>query len=354
MSEYRKYCLADDTNSEEAKKLRTLIEQDDWKSYFKRQDEERKKELSYQDIKPYEYDQIKLDLYISELRYKYNVKPNLGSEWKNDLIIKYSGLKSDLLGYKYFPYSKEYKLTQEQKKEKENEAKMYLYRIKNNLKDNDQISYAGYLSLYTVASKVLLVFIVFLFAYIFYLEYKNNTIKQLMISRYSRTKIFISKLLSICAAAFIFVLLQLLISLIVGSLFYSGNLHPKLIVVNDSVVSLNYIAYLFIKYFLIYINILCYAFFALMITIIVKSAIFGISIALCMTFLINPLLEYLSKNYSFTFVKYLPSISFDLMQFLDGKVFIPGTNFISAIIIIIAWLVGCLFISNYFFNKDEA
>lgn len=353
MSEYRNFCLANDINSDEAKKLKNIIEQDDWKSYFRSQDEEKKRELSRTDIKPYEREQVELDLEISELRYKYDVKPCLGSEWKNDTVVEYSVLKSNLLGNKYFPNNSDYKLTQEQKKEKENQAEMCLYRIKNNIKDNEPISLAGYLSLYTISSEILLAFLVYMFSYIFYIEYKNNTIKQLVISKYPRRKIYISKLLSVCVVAFIFVLLQFLISLIAGSIIYNGELHPKLIIVNNSVISINFIVYILLKYFLIFINILCYAFFAQMITIFVKSAIFGIVLPLCINFLINPLAAYLSAQYKFNFVKYLPSASFDLTQFLDGEVTISGIHLTSSLITIIIWLFCCIAIGNYFFKNDE-
>ncbi len=198
-------------------------------------------------------------------------------------------------------------------------------------------------------------------------EYSDGTMKLLAIRPYSRSKIILSKILATLFVSFIFVLIAVVMSTIIGIIIYGISFPSMLLVFNASyaftvpvwVAFLIYIVCLMIKIYV-------YALLSIAISTIFKSYIVSVCVSLGI-YLLNIILTFVSSGASW--LKFNPFANLDLFKYFGGSfivnnvgnnitnlfyspVFADTSIWLTVSVIVVSCIVLNLVIFSIFKNRD--
>lgn len=188
-------------------------------------------------------------------------------------------------------------------------------------------------------------------------EFKDGTIKLLLIKPYSRCKILLSKYLTTIIILIISILLLVIMQLIIGGFIFGfDSLNIPVVVYNFTNSKL--VEYSVFEYMLIRI-IAKMPFLLMMITIsyflgvATSSMIISITMPL-MLYMFSSTLTYLGVEYKLEFMKYLVNINWNIQDYLFGK--LPEFQFVnfefSVFILFIYFIIICV-LTLIIFNKKN-
>lgn len=182
-------------------------------------------------------------------------------------------------------------------------------------------------------------------------EFKDGTIKLLLIKPYSRCKILLSKYLTSIIVIFISILLLIITQFVIGTLVFGLESINIPVVVYDFN-KMDLACYHVLEYMIIRI-IVKVPFLMMMITItcflavVTSNTLVTITMPL-MLYMFTPTLVYFIKQYRLDFLKYLVNINWNIQDYLFGK--LPEISFINlefSLIILLVYftvLLGLMFI----------
>jgi ABC-2 type transport system permease protein len=278
------------------------------------------------------------------MKYQENrVDQNHDEDWKTILVQENEALKSQL-------ESSPIKVEQDYYKK---QIAINEYRIEHDIPFREK--YNGWSFVKDSSELILLagLFTIIVSAGIVASEFSWGTIKLLLIRPINRSKILISKYLTVLLFAL----------LLVGSLFaYSALLGTILFGLPEQAIPyLNYFdgkvteqpmfIYLINYYGLASIEMIMMATMAFMISSVFRNSSLAIGLSLTLMFMGSQLTALLSMK--FTWAKYILFANTNLMQYFEGAPLVEGMTITFSIIMILVYFVIFQFLAFYVFNKRD-
>lgn len=236
---------------------------------------------------------------------------------------------------------------------KENE---YIVEHQQNINKQNNLNY----QLRTIVEDYEIFFVILILILsgtIFCDEFKDGTIKLLLIKPYSRGKILLSKYLTIIFTIGISILGLITIQILIGGMIFGfDSLKIPVVVYHFSkakMIEYSVIEYMGIRILARIPFLLMLISISMLIGIISSNSILSITIPL-MLYMFSPSLEILATQYNLTIMKYLVNMNWNLQDFLFGN--IKKISFISlkdSIIILIIYFMVLWILTFQIFKKKN-
>lgn len=266
-------------------KLLEIVINNDFEGYINYEKEIEKQKLNQKQITQQEYDD---NIQLLDLRSKYQIG-NLGNEEtirdsKEGYLdkIKYEQ-KSIRTG---IDYQSNKVLTAEQKKKYEDDIKINIYKIENNVVNQEYSSTSNYRMMFESLATSFVITLIAIFAMIvaggaISSEVSTGTIKFWALTPNKRWKILTAKILSIVFYLVVITLIMSILSIICANVFFDTEGYEYIFVKNGNVAKIENTLFTIEYYFAKLIPVIIFAIFALMLSVITRntSVSLGLSIA---------------------------------------------------------------------------
>lgn len=244
---------------------------------------------------------------------------------------------------------------------RENNEKVYYtskYMIENKFNEPDDISCRGLLlSFFSTTELFIVVAVCLIASSIISEEFNKGTIKMLLVRPYSRTKILLSKFITVLLSILFMIFVSYFIQLIVGIIFFG----PKSL--SSGVLIYNYITHN-VKEISIFSNILITILCKLPIYIIIGTFAFcfstfinntGVSIAISIAFYIgSEIINSIVYYFNIKWIKYIITVNWDFSSYLYGKTpIINGTGFMFSLVICLIYFIIMIIPTFIYFNHKN-
>lgn len=244
-----------------------------------------------------------------------------------------------------------------------NEIEKVKYAVDYNIKyhGNDYKNISNYIIL---LSFVISAFVIARAGKVISDEHNSGSIRLLLTQGVSRTKIFLSKILSIYIDVLIHYFLFALIFLLIGLFIYPfiDLLYPNISVINDNIVLSSYFIDL-IKNMLISMVPMSFIFsLSIFISIISWNTIASVGVPLFLILIGSPIISFLRSNHIGGIMSHLPFPYFDMTAFMpsfygaypNDFAFVLSTyNMGKGLIVLLIWTFVLLFTSLMIFHKRD-
>lgn len=210
------------------------------------------------------------------------------------------------------------------------------YHLENNIKPQPYDGWEYVLENAFLSSLVSL-FTIIVAAGIISNEFKWGTIKLLLIRPISRTKILFSKYISVLIFAFTLLVFLLVVSWIVGALFFGLNgLNPSIVQMQgNGYVQNDVLSEIVQGYGLSLVTLVMMATFAFMISAIFRSSGMAIGLAIFLMMAGNTIVSFLSQ---YEWSKYILFANTNLRQYMDGaEPLVEGMTMTFSIVILLIY-----------------
>lgn len=183
-------------------------------------------------------------------------------------------------------------------------------------------------------------------------EYRWGTIKLLLIRPITRTKILLSKYVSVLLFALFTLLYVLIFSMIVGTLFFGINGMDPHIVINarDGYAYVSVIQEIISGYGFKLVTLVMMATFAFMISAIFRQSSLAIGIAIFLMLAGNAIVSFLSE---YSWSKYILFANTDLSSYVNGSQVMEGMSLGFSITVLAVYYIIFLVLSWVFFTKRD-
>lgn len=293
----------------EKEKLINLIKNDDFSGYIDMKKQDKKLELDNKKITQEEYDDemIILDLY-SKYEIGKNEKPIYGSNWKEALISDIRQLQRSVRTG--IDYRSTKVLTVENKQEYQNEIKMDIYRIENNIVPAEYES-ANYRTTFEILAVMVVTAMIAIFAIIvaggeISSEVSTGTIKFWALTPNKRWKIMTAKILSVLFYIIVITLIMAILTIACGNIFFDTDGNEYLYVRNGNVERLGNTLFILGYYFAKIIPIIIFALFALMLSTITRNTAVAVSLSIALYMGNGVVMEIINMFIKKDWIKFVP------------------------------------------------
>ena len=266
-------------------KLLEIVINNDFEGYINYEKEIEKQKLNQKEITQQEYDD---NIQLLDLRSKYQIG-NVGNEEtirdsKEGYLDKIKNeQKSIRTG---IDYSSNKVLTAEQKKKYEDDIKINIYKIENNVVNQDYSATTNYRMMFESLAPSFVITLVAIFAMIvaggaISSEVSTGTIKFWALTPNKRWKILTAKILSIVFYLVVITLIMSILSIVCANVFFDTEGYEYIFVKNGNVEKIGNTLFTIEYYFAKLIPVIIFAIFALMLSVITRntSLSLGLSIA---------------------------------------------------------------------------
>ena len=314
-----------DNNSDKISRLEQMLEKQDYKEYINYQKEQLADELKNNLITQQDYDD---KLMILELKGKYNIDTIYDfyskDGWKN-MIISYienaqNSLKTGL------DQSNQKLLTVESKQKLEDDIKIGIYRLENNIPDpnyEDSNYRARFEALATsFVMAVIAVASIIIAGGEIATEISSGTIKFWALTPNKRWKIVTAKLLSVLFYMIIITLIMSVLTIIVANVAFTQEGSVYLYVKDGVVHEISNPIYMIETYFVKLIPVIIFAIFSLMLSTITRNAAVAVSFGIA-TYMGNGIMMLIINQYiKQEWVKFIPFNNLNIA----GRIFPDAYN----------------------------
>lgn len=266
-------------------KLLEIVINNDFEGYINYEKEIEKQKLNQKEITQQEYDD---NIQLLDLRSKYQIG-NVGNEEtirdsKEGYLDKIKNeQKSIRTG---IDYSSNKVLTAEQKKKYEDDIKINIYKIENNVVNQDYSATTNYRMMFESLVPSFVITLIAIFAMIvaggaISSEVSTGTIKFWALTPNKRWKILTAKILSIVFYLVVITLIMSILSIVCANVFFDIEGYEYIFVKNGNVEKIGNTLFTIGYYFAKLIPVIIFAIFALMLSVITRnsSVSLGLSIA---------------------------------------------------------------------------
>ena len=266
-------------------KLLEIVINNDFEGYINYEKEIEKQKLNQKEITLQEYDD---NIQLLDLRSKYQIG-NVGNEEtirdsKEGYLDKIKNeQKSIRTG---IDYSSNKVLTAEQNKKYEDDIKINIYKIENNVVNQDYSATTNYRMMFESLAPSFVITLVAIFAMIvaggtISSEVSTGTIKFWALTPNKRWKILTAKILSIVFYLVVITLIMSILSIVCANLFFDTEGYEYIFVKNGNVEKIGNTLFTIGYYFAKLVPVIIFAIFALMLSVITRntSVSLGLSIA---------------------------------------------------------------------------
>ena len=188
-------------------------------------------------------------------------------------------------------------------------------------------------------------------------EFKDGTIKLLLIKPYSRGKILLSKYFASVIVVFISILILIIMQLLIGGIIFSFESLNIPVIVYDfnksKLIEYSIFQYMTIRIIAKIPFLLMLITISILLGVVTGNMIISNTMPL-MLYMLNPTLIYLANKYQLEFMKYLINLNWNLQDFLFGK--LPELSFISfkdSLIILLGYFIIFWILTFRFFKKKN-
>ncbi|MDQ0214604.1 ABC-2 type transport system permease protein [Oikeobacillus pervagus] len=277
---------------------------------------------------------------------KYNEVKNTGDDqgdWKKELTQENVNHKKQL---ENGDISKSYKQYLEK------EVAINEYRIEHNLTPYSKESVWSFTMNASDLIQIVGLFVIVIAAGIVASEFTWGTVKLLLIRPISRSKILISKYITVMLFGVTMLALMFSLSFILGAiLFGTGGENTYLAYIDGEVVEQSMFLHLIKFYLLNSIGIFMLSTLAFLISSVFRNSSLAIGISLFLLFTGGTVTYLISTK--FDWAKYILFANTDLMQYENGTVLIEGMTPAFSVTMLIIYFVLFQFITFFFFNKRD-
>lgn len=264
-------------------KLIQLIEKDDFTGYIQMQKDEQKQKLNNKEITQAEYDDqmIILDLYDKCEIGKNDI--NINSyyfDWRESIISEIQSMQSSLRTGIDNQTNKV--LTVEKKQEYEDEIKIDIYRIENNIVPFEYAYTECFRMMYetmaiSFVTSVIAIFAIIIAGGAIASEISTGTIKFWALTPNKRWKILTAKILSLLFYTVLVTLLMAVLTVACSNIFFDTPGNEYLYVKDGNVETLGNALFIIVNYFAKMIPVIVFTLFALMLSVVTRNSSAAIS-----------------------------------------------------------------------------
>lgn len=266
-------------------KLLNIVLDNDFEGYINYEKESEKQKLNQKEITQQEYDD---NIQILDLRYKYQI-----GNVENEEVIRDSKegylykIKNEQKSIRTgIDYQSNRVLTAEQRKEYEDDIKINIYKIENNIVNEEYSTTTNYRMMFESLASSFVITLIAIFAMIvaggaISSEVSTGTIKFWALTPNKRWKILTAKILSIIFYLVVITLIMSILSIICANIFFDTEGYEYIFVKNGNVEKIGNTLFTIEYYFAKLIPVIIFAIFALMLSVITRntSLSLGLSIA---------------------------------------------------------------------------
>ena len=266
-------------------KLLNIVLDNDFEGYINYEKESEKQKLNQKEITQQEYDD---NIQILDLRYKYKI-----GNVENEEVIRDSKegylykIKNEQKSIRTgIDYQSNRVLTTELRKEYEDDIKINIYKIENNIVNEDYSTTTNYRMMFESLASSFVITLIAIFAMIvaggaISSEVSTGTIKFWALTPNKRWKILTAKILSIIFYLVVITLIMSILSIICANIFFDTEGYEYIFVKNGNVEKIGNTLFTIEYYFAKLIPVIIFAIFALMLSVITRntSLSLGLSIA---------------------------------------------------------------------------
>ncbi len=227
------------------------------------------------------------------------------------------------------------------------------YRIKHHIPTKEQYSVWSFVK--DTSQLIILagLFIIIVSAGIVASEFNWGTVKLLLIRPINRTKILLSKYLTVLLFALFMLAILFVFSMALGASLFGLPDNPLsyLNYNNGQVTEQNIVVHLLVYYSLSSIDTMMLVTMAFMISSVFRNSSLAIGLSLFLLFTGGQFTELLSMK--FTWTKYILFANTDLMQYFEGTPMIEGMTLPFSIFMLLIYFLIFLFLAFFVFKKRD-
>lgn len=217
-------------------------------------------------------------------------------------------------------------------------------------------TYIDFLDLSVWSSLVLVLLGIVLAAFLVASEYRYDTIKQLVIYPYKRSKILAAKFRSVELLLLMMCIVLLGINLLIGFLLFpkQGSMPIFTTYFNGNVLWMPYIVFILVKYLLVLLQAWVMVSMAVMLAVITRSSSISMAISLGAYLFLRSLLNMVYTTLSAPgFLKYMLFGNLDLTQYLTNTAEVPYAPWWVSLLVIVCWWFAMRRIAYAVFKRRE-
>lgn len=305
-------------------KLLKILKENNFNEYINYQKQEVKLQLENNIISQQEYED---NLAILELKEKYEIgkNDNTDTDWKENII---NGIEANQRSIRTGINQNTRKLLKAEEKQKlEEQIKISIYRLENNIPDASNGSNTNYRMRYELLAPmfsiaVISIAIIVIAGGTISNEISTGTIKFWALTPNKRWKIMTAKLLSILFYIIILVLITSLLSVAIANIFFEENGETYLYCKNGEVQEIGNTLYTVEFYFVKAIPVVLFALFAVMLSTITRNTAVSVSFSVALYIGNGLAMQILNQFITKDWIKFIPFNNLNL----TSKIFTNSTD----------------------------
>lgn len=305
-------------------KLLKILKENNFNEYINYQKQEVKLQLENNIISQQEYED---NLAILELKEKYEIGKdgNTDTDWKANII---NGIEANQRSIRTGINQNTRKLLKAEEKQKlEEQIKISIYRLENNIPDASNGSNTNYRMRYELLAPmfsiaVISIAIIVIAGGTISNEISTGTIKFWALTPNKRWKIMTAKLLSILFYIIILVLITSLLSVAIANVFFEENGETYLYCKNGEVQEIGNTLYTVEFYFVKAIPVVLFALFAVMLSTITRNTAVSVSFSVALYIGNGLAMQILNQFITKDWIKFIPFNNLNL----TSKIFTNSTD----------------------------
>lgn len=305
-------------------KLLKILKENNFNEYINYQKQEVKLQLENNIISQQEYED---NLAILELKEKYEIGKdgNTDTDWKANII---NGIEANKRSIRTGINQNTRKLLKAEEKQKlEEQIKISIYRLENNIPDASNGSNTNYRMRYELLAPmfsiaVISIAIIVIAGGTISNEISTGTIKFWALTPNKRWKIMTAKLLSILFYIIILVLITSLLSVAIANVFFEENGETYLYCKNGEVQEIGNTLYTVEFYFVKAIPVVLFALFAVMLSTITRNTAVSVSFSVALYIGNGLAMQILNQFITKDWIKFIPFNNLNL----TSKIFTNSTD----------------------------
>lgn len=328
----------DKESAQWADTIKKCLDTNEYRPYYEGLIKRTQQQLATMNPSSREYKETQVFLEVTELRLKqnmlkpYNTFVGKDSDPRNKYIGEYMLGKLDRVSY---DYASEEERQQINVSELEKKNKVLLFRVEHNIPEIYWNEEASFLTQLADGNILILILMIVIGATMFTSEFSYGTVSQLAIYPKKRYKIILSKLAVIMIFTIVMQALFYALSVLAAYLVEptGANAFHVLFMQGDTIFTLDFYYYLFVKYLCYFGEFLLYLAIVLFFALVTKNAAATIAITLPLLLGVSRILAGINSMLPNLQLWFIPFNAADFNQYIDMKYSFAGYDLPWAIVI---------------------
>lgn len=287
---------------------------------------------------------VSAGIFAAVLKSEYSgTNTKVDKNWKQNLLEENTALKNQI----------DSPATGIDRKELQKNLAINQYRINHNIPPETNYHIWNFVNDASQLIELTGLFTIIISAGIVSSEFNWGTVKLLLIRPMSRTKILLSKYLTVLLFAFLLLAIVFVFSTLIGFILFGLPDHSSIYIsyMNGKVREQNMVVHLLIYYGMSSINMIMLATMAFMISSVFRNTSLAIGLSLFLMFTGGTITQLLALQFSWA--KYILFANTNLMQYYDGTPMVSGMTLSFSILLLFIYFLIFQLLAFYVFNKRD-